>query len=119
MAADPRFPIGPFARPASPFDAGARDALVARIAAVPVALRPGVAGLTEAQLDTPYRDGGGTGRQVVHHVPDSHLNAHLRSKWALTEDAPTIKPYDEVAWAALPDVARALVRPEAGLVSGA
>jgi hypothetical protein len=62
-----------------------------------------VAGLDELQLDTPYRPGGWTVRQVVHHVADSHLNAFVRMKLALTEDAPTVKPYDEKAWAELPD----------------
>lgn len=66
-------------------------------------LRAAVEGLTEAQLDTPYRPGGWTVRQVVHHVPDSHLNAYIRMKLALTEDGPTIKPYDENLWAELSD----------------
>jgi hypothetical protein len=68
-------------------------------------MRAAVAGLTTAQLDTAYRPGGWTVRQVVHHVPDSHLNAYVRFKLALTENAPTIKPYDEAAWARLPDTA--------------
>lgn len=63
-----------------------------------------MAGLTSEQLDTPYRPDGWTVRQVVHHVPESHMNAYIRFKLALTEDEPTIKPYDEVAWAKLPDV---------------
>jgi uncharacterized damage-inducible protein DinB len=66
-------------------------------------MRRAVAGLRADQLDTPYREGGWTVRQVVHHVSDSHLNAYIRFKWALTEAAPTIKPYDETAWATLPD----------------
>lgn len=66
-------------------------------------MRDAVQGLNEEQLDTPYRDGGWTLRQVVHHVPDSHLNAYTRIKLALTEPAPVIKPYDEAAWANLPD----------------
>src|SRR5215217_5565963 len=80
-----------------------RAACVARIAAAPAALRAAVAGLTDAQLDTPYRPGGWSVRQVVHHVPDSHMNAYIRFKLALTEDSPTIKPYDEAAWAQLAD----------------
>jgi hypothetical protein len=80
-----------------------RAACVARIAAAPAALRAAVAGLSEAQLDTPYRPGGWTVRQVVHHVPDSHLNAYVRIRLALTEDTPTIKPYEEARWAELPD----------------
>jgi uncharacterized damage-inducible protein DinB len=70
-----------------------------------VRLRAAVAGLSQEQLDTPYRPGGWTVRQVVHHVPDSHLNSYVRFKLALTEDAPTIKPYDEALWAQLPDAA--------------
>ena len=76
---------------------------VARIAAAPARLRAAVAGLDDAQLDTPYRPGGWTIRQVVHHVPDSHLNAYTRFRLALTEDTPTIKPYEEARWAELPD----------------
>jgi len=66
-------------------------------------LREAVNGLTEAQLDTPYRDGGWTVQQVVHHLADSHVNSYVRFKLALTEDWPTIKPYDEAAWAELAD----------------
>ena len=73
------------------------------IAATPANLRSAVRGLSEAQLDTPYRLGGWTVRQVVHHVPDSHSNAYTRFKLTLTEDVPTIKPYDEGAWAKLDD----------------
>jgi hypothetical protein len=67
-------------------------------------LRAAVAGLSEAQLDTPYRDGGWTVRQVVHHVPESHMNAYIRFKLALTENEPTVKAYDEAAWAETPEV---------------
>jgi hypothetical protein len=67
-------------------------------------LRAAVAGLTPQQLDTPYRPEGWSVRQVVHHVPESHMNAYIRFKLALTEDEPTVKPYDEAAWAKLPDV---------------
>lgn len=76
---------------------------IEQIAACPREMRSAVAGLDDAQLDTPYRDGGWTVRQVVHHVPDSHINAYVRFKLALTEDKPTIKPYDQDAWAQLPD----------------
>ena len=69
----------------------------------PANLRAAVEGLNKEQLDTPYRDGGWTVRQVVHHVPDSHMNAYIRFKLALTEHEPVIKPYDEAAWAELPD----------------
>ena len=68
-------------------------------------MRAAVAGLTPEQLDTPYRPGGWTVRQVVHHVPDSHINSYVRFKLALTEEEPTIKPYDEARWAKLADTA--------------
>jgi uncharacterized damage-inducible protein DinB len=73
------------------------------IAQAPAQLRLAVQGLSEAQLSTPYRDGGWTVRQVVHHVADSHVNAYVRLKLALTENSPTIKPYEESLWAKLPD----------------
>jgi hypothetical protein len=100
---DPRYPIGPF-RFEGRSDQRHREAWIGEIAAAPGHLRAAVAGLTPAQLDTPYRDKGWTVRQVVHHVPDSHLNAYTRIKLALTEEEPTIKPYDEARWAELPDV---------------
>ena len=102
MSDDLRFPIGKFVRPAA-YTPESRAAAIAALAGTPAALRAVVAGLTDAQLDTPYRPDGWTVRQVVHHVPDSHLNAYVRLKLALTEDAPTIKPYDEEAWARLED----------------
>jgi uncharacterized damage-inducible protein DinB len=80
-----------------------RRTWIADVAETPAKLRAAVAGLTAAQLDTPYRPGGWTVRQVVHHVPDSHINAYVRFKLALTEDVPVIKPYDESEWAKLPD----------------
>jgi hypothetical protein len=99
---DPRYPIGRFdGRPAD--TPAAREAAIETIAALPVRLSAAVAGLTGAHLDTPYRDGGWSVRQVVHHVADSHMNAFVRTKLALTEDWPTIKPYDEAAWARLAD----------------
>jgi uncharacterized damage-inducible protein DinB len=88
-----------------------RSHCVERIAATPARLRAAVAGLDDAQLDTPYRPGGWTVRQVVHHVPDSHLNAYTRFRLALTEDTPTIKPYEEARWAELPDARSAPVEP--------
>ncbi|HEY2548838.1 MAG TPA: putative metal-dependent hydrolase, partial [Candidatus Acidoferrum sp.] len=99
---DPRYPIGKFAMPAD-VTAERRQAAIEEIAATPAKLRAAVKGLNDAQLDTPYREGGWTVRQVVHHVPDSHMNAFARLKLALTEDKPTIKPYDEAAWAELAD----------------
>ena len=99
---DLRYPIGKFEPPANVADAD-RPALIDHIAALPANIRHAVAGLNDARLDTPYRDGGWTVRQVVHHLPDSHLNAYVRCKLALTEDEPTIKPYDEARWAELSD----------------
>ncbi len=101
---DPRYPIGPFVVPAS-LTPEERAAAIEQIAWAPAALRRAVQGLDDARLATPYRDGGWTVRQVVHHVPDSHLNAYVRFKLALTEDGPTIKPYDQDRWAQLADVA--------------
>jgi uncharacterized damage-inducible protein DinB len=99
---DLRYPAGKFALDPAPDGAKRRDWIRA-IAETPAALSAAVADLTEEQLDTPYRPGGWTVRQLVHHVPDSHLNAYIRLKLALTEDGPTIKPYDEAAWATLAD----------------
>jgi hypothetical protein len=99
---DPRYPIGKFESRDS-LTAEERDAMIDIIAAAPLRMREAVRGLSEAQLDTPYRDGGWSVRQVVHHVPDSHVNAYVRVKLALTEEAPTIKPYEEAAWAQLAD----------------
>jgi hypothetical protein len=102
MAEDLRYPVGRFTRPKSLTSAERAEAIAA-IAGAPAALRTAVKGLSDAQLDTPYRPGGWTVRQVVHHVPDSHMNAYCRFKLGLTEDVPTIKPYDEALWAELPD----------------
>jgi uncharacterized damage-inducible protein DinB len=99
---DPRYPIGPF-RFQGEADQRHRERWIGEIAAAPGQLRAAVAGLTPAQLETPYRDKGWTVRQVVHHLPDSHLNAYTRIKLALTEEEPTIKPYEEARWAELPD----------------
>src|SRR5689334_16979145 len=97
-----RYPIGRFdKRP--PADPRAREALLASIAETPAAIEALVNHLSDAELDTPYRDGGWTIRQVVHHVPDSHMNAYVRMKLAVTEDEPAIKPYAEDRWAELPD----------------
>lgn len=102
---DPRYPIGKFQPPAGPLTPAERGGLIAQIAALPGLFRRAVSGLTAAQLDTPYRDGGWTVRQLAHHVPDSHLNAYVRVKLALTEDVPTIKTYEEKLWAGTPEVA--------------
>lgn len=115
---DLRYPVGRFAYEphAAP---GSDDAIercaawIEEIAELPARLRDCVHDLDDAQLDTPYRPGGWTVRQVVHHVADSHVNAYVRTKLALTEDDVAIKPYDEGRWAELPDVA--LVPVEASL----
>ena len=99
---DPRYPIGKFEMPAQ-VTAASRQVAIQTIAETPTQFRAAVGGLNESQLDTPYRDGGWTVRQVVHHVPDSHLNAYVRLKLALTESSPTIKPYAEDKWAQLDD----------------
>jgi uncharacterized damage-inducible protein DinB len=105
VADDPRFPTGKFHFNPEVTPEIRRQAIAA-IRETPAALRAAVRGLSEAQLSTPYREGGWTVRQVVHHVPESHMNAFTRFKLALTEDNPTIKPYKEDAWANLGDVAR-------------
>jgi uncharacterized damage-inducible protein DinB len=99
---DLRYPIGHFTRPASSM-AGIRAAHIQTLHLLPGRLKAAVADLSDAQLDTPYREEGWTVRQVVHHVADSHANSYVRCKLALTEDWPTIKPYDEAAWAELSD----------------
>lgn len=106
--ADLRYPIGRFHYDGTMTD-DRRAKCVDRIAAAPAGLRAAVAGLDQTRLDTPYRPGGWTVRQVVHHVPDSHLNAYTRIRLALTEDTPTIKPYEEARWAELPDARTAPV----------
>jgi len=103
---DLRFPIGPFEF-VGPLSDDNRRALIDKIAETPRRLRDAVTGLNEKQLDTPYRPEGWTVRQVVHHVPESHMNAYTRFKLALTEDEPTIKPYFEDRWARLDDAREA------------
>jgi DinB superfamily len=109
MNDDPRYPVGPFAAPAGSLSEAARAGLIAEVKAAPQAFRAALAGLTPPQLDTPYRPGGWTLRQVAHHVPDSHLNAYVRFRLALTEDKPTIKTYAEDRWAELPEARTAPV----------
>jgi uncharacterized damage-inducible protein DinB len=99
---DLRYPIGRFAAPAMSLP-GVRSAHIHTLRQLPERLRAAVSGLTDQQLDTPYREGGWTLRQVVHHVADSHANCYIRFKLALTEDWPTVKTYDEAAWANLAD----------------
>ena len=102
MSTDPRYPVGKFSYSGPPTPEQRKEFLD-DVEQTPARLRAAVRGLSDAQLDTPYRDGGWTVRQVVHHVPDSHLNSYVRFKLALTEDEPTIKTYMEDRWAELPD----------------
>src|SRR6185312_14439672 len=97
---DPRYPIGPFKADENPTPE-TRNKHIEEIASLPAKMRRALGGLNPQQLSTPYREGGWTLRQVAHHVPDSHLNAYVRFKLALTENIPTIKPYDEGNWARL------------------
>jgi hypothetical protein len=99
---DPRYPIGVCPR-LEDIDDSHRRSCIATLAALPENLRSAVQGLTEAQLNTPYREGGWTVRQLVHHIADSHINAYVRTRLALTEDWPTVKAYDERLWAELAD----------------
>src|SRR5579871_39448 len=107
---DLSYPIGKFSFPESS-TAEQRQRWIADIAATPARMRAAVASLSTGQLDTPYRPGGWTVRQVVHHVPDSHINAYVRFRLALTEDDPLIKPYEEGRWAELSDARAMPVEP--------
>jgi uncharacterized damage-inducible protein DinB len=98
-----KFPVGKFV-PQDTYTDAEISAFVQRIADLPNRLSNALQNLTDQQLDTPYREGGWTVRQVVHHVADSHMNAYIRIKWALTENNPTIKAYDEKHWAETPEV---------------
>lgn len=109
---DPRYPIGKFRSVRRTLSREERAALIDAIRETPARMRAAVAGLSDGQLDTPYRDGGWTVRQVVHHVVDSHVNAYCRFKLAATEDHPTIRTYEEKEWAELPDTK---LPPEASL----
>ena len=104
-----RYPIGRFERLKSALDRAARARVIDDIEQAPAMLRQLVAGLSDAQLETPYRPGGWTIRQVVHHVPDSHMNAYVRTKLAVTEDTPPIRTYEESRWAELPEARSAPV----------
>jgi hypothetical protein len=99
---DPRYPVGKFAKPEN-VTPDERNGAIASLAELPEELRNAVNGLDAAQLNTSYRDGGWTLRQVVHHIADSHMNAFIRVRLALTEDWPVVKPYQEAAWATLHD----------------
>ncbi len=105
---DLRYPVGPF-KFEGPLSPEQRQTLINEIAATPEKMRAAVSGLANEQLDTPYRPDGWTVRQVVHHVPDSHLNSYCRFKLALTEEHPTIRAYDENLWANTDDALKAPV----------
>ncbi|MGC2193557.1 MAG: bacillithiol transferase BstA [Terriglobales bacterium] len=113
--ADPRYPIGKFS-----FEGALTEdqklKFLDDVEQTPTRLRAAVQGLSEQQLDTPYRDGGWTVRQLVHHVPDSHVNSYVRFKLALTEEEPTIRPYMEDRWAELPEAKTAPVELSLGLL---
>jgi len=112
-----KYPIGRYQAPAT-ISTAQRAAWMEEMANLPLNLKKSVAGLSDAQLDTPYRSGGWTVRQVVHHLPDSHLNSYMRFRLALTENSPLIKPYDEAAWAELSDARSAPVAPSLALLEG-
>ena len=114
---DLRYPTGPF-RPHPTSTRSERDVMIRAIEEAPEELTKAVSGLDEKQLDTVYREGGWTARQVVHHVADSHMMGYVRLKLALTEDDPTVKPYDEAAWAELADLAWTPVSVSLLLVEG-
>src|SRR6266849_10082314 len=103
---DPRYPIGKFQQPLE-VTSLLRQQAIDTVAETPTNLRAAASELSPTQLDTPYREGGWTVRQVVHHIADSHLNAYIRLRLALTETEPTIKAYQEADWAKLEDAQRA------------
>jgi uncharacterized damage-inducible protein DinB len=111
---DPRYPVGKFHPPEKVSDNDRRTFTI-QIEEAPAKLRVAVAGLSDQQLDTPYREGGWTVRQVVHHLADSHMNAFIRFKLALTENRPPVKPYDQQRWAELPDAKVAPIEPSVTL----
>ena len=117
MTIDPRYPVGTFKRLDTYTDAS-RAAAIAIIAALPDTLRRALAGLSEAQLDTPYREGGWTVRQVVHHLADSHMNAYIRTRFTLTSEKPTIMPYPENIWAELVDAKTAPAESSLAIIDG-
>ncbi len=112
-----RYPVGRYRAP-SEIDASTRARWITELAALPDRIRDAVSGLSDSQLDTPYRPDGWTVRQVVHHLPDSHLNSYQRFRLALTEDNPLIKPYEEQLWAELSDAKNAPVEDSLLLLKG-
>ena len=114
---DVRYPVGRFDFKA-PFRSEDRPLFLAQLAEAPAKLRAAVAGLSDSQLDTPYRPGGWTVRQVVHHLADAHVNWYIRPKLAVTEDVPVTKPYAEQLWAELPDARTSPVEPSLQMFEG-
>lgn len=114
MADDLRYPIGPHRLPTN-VGRAERDAWIAELEKLPVNLRNAVEGLSAAQLDTPYRPGGWTIRQLVHHIADGHLNSYARFRLALTEETPTTKPFEVDAWSELPDAKSGPIEPSLGM----
>lgn len=110
-----QYPLGPFEPPGS-ITSEDRARFIQHVGALPVEVRTAVGGLSAAQQDTPYRPDGWTVRQVVHHLADSHLNGYVRFRWTLTEDEPTIKAYDQDAWASLHDAHQMSVVPSLALL---
>jgi uncharacterized damage-inducible protein DinB len=117
LAPDPRYPAGRFKKPET-ITAEDRDRFIGEIERLPGQIRAALAGLNEQQLDTPYREGGWTVRQVAHHLAESHMNSFIRFKLALTEDNPAIKPYDEAACAETADAKSMPVAPSLALLDG-
>lgn len=112
---DLRYPVGRYQAPES-ISTGQRNAWIAELAQLPGNLKQAISGLNEEQLDTPYRPSGWSVRQLVHHLPDSHMNSYVRFRLALTEPTPVIKPYEEAAWAELADAKRGPVAPSLALL---
>jgi uncharacterized damage-inducible protein DinB len=112
---DLRYPVGKF-QPEPELNDVSRQNLIRQIGEAPAKLREAIKGLTEEQLDTPYRSGGWTVRQVVHHIPDSHMNAYIRFKLGMTEQEPPVKPYKENLWAELVDAKSSPVEPSLALL---
>ena len=117
VGADLQFPVGRYA-PMREVSPGLRKEWIGELEALPENLREAVAGLSDSQIDTPYRPGGWTVRQVVHHLPDSHMNSYVRFRLALTENTPTIKTYEESMWAELPDALKSPLEPSLLLLDG-
>lgn len=113
---DPRYPIGKYLPPTGVTPAMRLEA-IHQIRTAPEKIRAASSGLNDAQLETPYREGGWTVRQLVHHIADSHMNAYIRWRLALTETAPTIKTYEESDWARLEDAAHAPIEVSLNLLT--